>query len=272
MPELRARQRSGASRSTRTSSSADSYGPGQTVVANFEARRPGGAAAAGAQLHVTATLDGQLVFRDNARTSPSGTFPIEFRLPDKIDPGDGQLRVAVVNRGLRQSLAKPIPINLRKIEVAFYPNGGALVADLPNRVYFAAATPLGRPVQFSGTLVAERMGEGRDLGSGDRPVHTIRTIHQGMGVFSFVPHLGDTYRLKITDPEGLETDARLPEVAPGREVLLNTGAGVFAAGQPLRATLLATRAQAAFVGDRGLAGLASRPAGDDHPSGRAATS
>ena len=192
-------------------------------------------------MHITATLDGQLVFRDDARTSQSGTFPIEFRLPDTIDPGEGQLRVALVDRGERQSLTRPIPINLRKIEVAFYPEGGELVEGLENRVYFAASTPLGKPVRFSGRLLAKRAGEGKDYSDNDRAVRTVETIHDGMGVFSFVPHPGETYRLKITEPEGIETDAKLPAVAPDRELLLTTGTGVFAAGQPIRATILATR-------------------------------
>ena len=193
-------------------------------------------------MHVTATVDGQVVFEDDAHSGDAGTFPVEFRLPDTIVCGEGHLRVAVVDGSVRQSITKPIPIKLRRIDVAFYPEGGNLVAGLENRVYFAGRNPLGKPVRFSGVILASRAGGSERHGDNERPVRAIETICDGMGVFSLVPRAGETYRLKITEPEGMETDAKLPEVAAGRDVLLTTGTGVFAAGQPVQATVQTAKA------------------------------
>ena len=126
--------------------------------------------------------------------------------------------------------------------MAFYPEGGDLVAGLENRVYFVGRNPLGKPVRFSGVILASRAGDSERHGDNERPVRAIETIYEGMGVFSFVPRAGETYRLKITEPEGIENEAKLPEVAAGRDVLLTTGTGVFAAGQPVQATVRAAKA------------------------------
>ena len=45
------------------------YGPGDTVVADFSALRPEGDAAAGAELHVAAVLDGKPIHAHSARAS-----------------------------------------------------------------------------------------------------------------------------------------------------------------------------------------------------------
>ena len=56
----------------------DSYGPGQTVAADFKAQRAEGGAAAGAKLHLVATIDGQKTFEKDTQTSDAGTFHVEF--------------------------------------------------------------------------------------------------------------------------------------------------------------------------------------------------
>ena len=137
----------------------DSYGPGQTVAADFKAQRAEGGAAGGAKLRVLATVDGQTVFDKNTQATDAGTLHIEFPLPKKIERGDGQLAVIIDDGGARETQAKTIPINLGKIDVTFYPEGGELAAGLENRVYFVARNPQGKPVDLSGTLVAERPGD-----------------------------------------------------------------------------------------------------------------
>ena len=70
----------------------DSYAPGDTVVADFLAERAEGGPAAGAPLRIIATVDGQAVYD---RSTPRPTTPAptrsKFKLPEKIERGDGQL-------------------------------------------------------------------------------------------------------------------------------------------------------------------------------------
>ena len=207
----------------------DSYGPGQTVAADFKAQRAEGGAAGGAKLRVLATVDGQPVFDRNTQTTDAGTLHVEFPLPKNIEHGDGQLAVIIDDGGARETEAKTIPINLGKIDVTFYPEGGELAAGLESRAYFVARNPQGKAVDFSGTLVAEQPG---DRGPVDQSI-PVQTAYEGMGAFSFTPTAGTTYRLKISEPAGVSNEPKLPAVSADSEVVLNGGAGVFAAGKPL---------------------------------------
>jgi alpha-2-macroglobulin-like protein len=205
----------------------DSYAAGQTVTADFKAQRAEGGAAAGAKLHVVATVDAQTVFDKNVQANDAGSLQIEFKLPEKIQRGDGQLSVAIDDGGTRETLAKTIPINLGKIDVAFYPEGGDLAAGLENHVYFVGRNPLGKPVHLTGMVVASGPG------AAEQTIAAVETSYEGMGSFHFTPRAGQTYRLKVTSPPDVKNEPRLPEAAPDRRVALSAGAGVFAAGAPL---------------------------------------
>ncbi len=207
----------------------DSYSPGDTVVADFLAERADGGPAAGASLRVLATLDGQTVHEEQAEADDAGAYRVEFDLPKKIERGDAQLAVIVDDGGTRETAAETIPINLGRVDVEFFPEGGDLVAGLENRVYFVARDPLGKPVHIEGVVVNP---------DGDA-VALAQTVHEGMGSFTFMPASGRRYRLLIRNPEGCDNEPSLPEANAEREVVLNTGIGVFEPGAPLEFNLRA---------------------------------
>jgi len=208
----------------------DSYTPGDEVVADFIAERAEGGAAADAQLRIVATVDGETVFLKNERADQSGAFQVKFELPDEIQRGDGQLAVIVDDGGTRETIAKTIPINLGKVEVAFYPEGGDLVAGLENRVYFIGRDPLGEPVHVEGIIT----------GSSGAEVALAETTHEGMGSFSFMPAADEKYHLKITSPAGVDHKPELPEVSTEQKIVLSTGSGVFDSSAPLEFNIRAS--------------------------------
>ncbi len=216
----------------------DSYGPGQTVAADFKAQRAEGGAAGGAKVRLLATVDGQTVLERNTQTTDAGTLHVEFPLPKNIEHGDGQLAVIIDDGGSRETEAKTIPINLGKIDVTFYPEGGELAAGLENRVYFVARNPQGKPVDLTGTLVAEQSG---DRGTVDQSI-PVQTAYEGMGSFSFTPTAGTKYRLKITQPLGVSNEPKLPAVSAESDVVLSTGPGVFSAGKPIELSIRSAKA------------------------------
>jgi uncharacterized protein YfaS (alpha-2-macroglobulin family) len=215
----------------------DSYGPGQTVAADFKAQRAEGGAAAGAALRIVATVDGKPVFEQATKTTDAGSLHIEFKLPDKIEQGDGQLAVIIDDGGSRETEAKTIPISLGKIDVSFYPEGGDLVPGLENRVYFVARNPQGKPVDLAGTLLVEE-ADGSSRVEESIPV---KTVYEGMGAFRFRPTAGAVYRLKINEPAGVSNQPKLPAVSTQRDVVLDAGAGVFAADKPLEFNVKAVK-------------------------------
>jgi hypothetical protein len=210
----------------------DSYAPGDAVVADFLAQRRDGTAAAVATLRIIATVDGEQIFTKNAQADDAGAFQVKFDLPDKIRRGDAQLAVVVDDGGNRETIAKTLPINLGKVDVTFYPEGGDLVAGLENRVYFTGRDPLGEPVHLEGAIVD---------GSGNK-IASLETTHEGMGSFSLIPRAQVKYRLKITSPADVTGEPELPDVSTRQNVVLSTGSGVFAAGEPLEFNVRASQA------------------------------
>lgn len=216
----------------------DSYAPGDEVVADFLAERAEGGAAAAAQLHISATVDGQTVFSSSPKAGPGGAHQIEFTLPKEIEKGEGTLSVIVDDGGNRETIAKTIPINLGKVEVQFYPEGGDLVAGLENRVYFFGHDPLGEPVDIK---------TGRILDSQGREVARAATYHEGRGMFRFTPAADEQYRLEITEPADVQVKGDLPAVSKTLPIVINTGGGVFAAGQLVELDILAREADIPLV-------------------------
>ncbi len=210
----------------------DSYAPGDTVAADFSVKRPEGGPALAAKLHVSATVDGQTVLEKDVQPDKAGTFRIELKLPEKIARGDGQLAVTVSDGGARETIAKAIPINLGKVDVHFYPEGGDLAAGLENRVYFVCQDPLGKPLHISGVVVNEN----------GRTMAAVETIREGMGQFSFTPQPGESYRLKIIAPAGIKDEPKLPAAAADCPIVLTTGTGVFGPSEMLEFNIRSSKA------------------------------
>ena len=209
----------------------DSYAPGDRVVADVSVDRADGAHAAGATLRSIATVDGKTVFDGSRALEKSGKTQVEFQLPRGIERGDGQLAIIVDDGGTQETIAKTIRINVGRIDVSFYPEGGELVAGLENRVYFVGRNPLGKPAHLEGQVVD----------SAGRAVAQVKTAHKGLGSFTFTPATGQTYSLKLSNPPAVSSQPALPAINPQRHVVLSTGPGVFEAGQPLAVELRSDR-------------------------------
>ncbi len=164
-----------------------------------------------------------------------GQYTLVVRSPDQTFAAQRQ---PLVVRRHAATAAKESAITPGKVEVAFFPEGGSLAAGLENRVYFVARNSRHQPIPLSGAIIAqEHQGGGRN-----EEVATLQTTFGGMGTFSFLPQPGETYRLKITSPKGLKDEPKLPEVTPDRDLVLTTGAGVFAAEKPLEFNIRAAKA------------------------------
>ncbi|MEX2118991.1 MAG: MG2 domain-containing protein [Pirellulales bacterium] len=215
----------------------DSYTPGDTVVADLAATQAEGPAASAAQLNIVASVDGQVVHQATAATDAAGRAQIEFALPETIERGDAQLSVIIDDGGAAETIAKTIPINLGRVAVSFYPEGGELVAGLENRVYFDARDPLGDPVHVEGHVVDD----------GGRKMAQLKTIHDGMGSFRLTPEAGRKYQLELTSPAGVTTNDSLPDPNDKAWLVLDTGDGVFEAAAPLELSLQAARTDRPIV-------------------------
>ena len=164
-----------------------------------------------------------------------GQYTLVVRSPDQAFPP--QKQPLVLGRHPAAQGKKDV-LKPGKVQVTFFPEGGSLVAGLENRVYFVARNSLGEPIPLSGTRLAKE----QDSASRDEEVATLQTTFGGRGAFSFTPQSGETYRLKITRPKGVTEEPKLPQAAADRDVVLTTGAGVFAAEKPLEFNIRAAKA------------------------------
>ena len=86
-------------------------------------------------------------------------------------------------------------------KVAFYPEGGDLVRNLPTKVAFSVLDEDGRHAQVMGILTDQ---DGND-------VATVSADESGRGVFALTPTAA-SYQLSITTLNGKRMDFRLPEI------------------------------------------------------------
>ncbi len=210
----------------------ESYIPGDTVTADFSVKRQEGGPVPAAKLHLLATVDGQTLLEKDVQPDKAGKFRIELKLPEKIARGNGQVAVTVSDGGTRETISKAIPINLGKVDVHFYPEGGDLAAGLENRLYFVCQDSLGKPLHITGVVENEK----------GRTMAAVETIREGMGQFSFTPQAGESYRLKIMAPADVKDEPKLPAAVTDCPIVLTTGTGVFGPSEALEFNVRSSKA------------------------------
>jgi hypothetical protein len=177
------------------------YGPGDTVVASVNVKRPTGEVLGGQTLVANIQLDGAALPRVEVTTDARGDAAVRFELPERIVKGDGLLTVLIEDGGITESVSKRIPIVMQTMDVSLFPEGGDLVNGLPSRVYFDARDPFGEPADVDGRVVDDRGEE----------IATFSSHKNGLGRFGFVPQAGRSYHVEITAPVGIDQRFPLPE-------------------------------------------------------------
>ncbi len=180
------------------------YGPGDTVVATVNVKRPTGEVLADQALVANIQLDGAALPRVEVTTDSRGDASLRFELPERIAKGDGLLTVLIEDGGITESVSKRIPIVMQSMDVSLYPEGGDLVNGLPSRVYFDARDPFGEPADVEGRLVDDRGEE----------IARFTSHKNGLGRFGFVPREGRSYHVEITSPANIDQHYDLPAAHP----------------------------------------------------------
>ena len=176
------------------------YSEGEQVNATVEIKRPTGEVLANKVLTAVITVDGAELPRVKVTTKADGSALVKFDLPPTITVGEGLLSILVEDGGITESISKSIPIIQKKLSLAFFPEGGKMVAGLPTRLYFEAKTLLGKPADVEGYLID-------DLGN---KIEKFSTYKNGLGRLEFTPATGRTYKAKISHPATVTEQYALP--------------------------------------------------------------
>ena len=176
------------------------YGAGDEVTATVTVKRPTGEPLGEHPLRAHIRVDGQDLEPVKFTTNEEGGGLVRFTLPATMERGDGLLTVLVDDGGVTESVSKRVPIVLKKVRFAFFPEGGQMVEGLPTRLYFEARNTIGKPADV----------EGRVVDDAGNPVARFSTFKDGLGRIDFTPGTGRTYRAEITRPVGVTERYPLP--------------------------------------------------------------
>ena len=195
-----------------------SYGPGDVVQAKFTVADQG-QPLANARLKISVEANGREIPLSAApsATTSSGTAAIRFTLPQH-ELRDARLSVTVTTNGIVETIVRPIPLVTRQLFVEFFPEGGDLIAGVPNRVYFRVTNTNGKPADLEGTLT-----------DGFHELTTVKTLtdpehpgaNQGLGVFEFTPRLGQNYVVRLKSPLSVVPPCSTPSSPPAAALLGN---------------------------------------------------
>jgi hypothetical protein len=201
------------------------YGPGDEVQALCKAVSADKGPLKNRPVYAVVQIDGQTYDANGQpsgqqlrfQTNDQGKVVVRFKLPAAIARGLGSLQVTFDDGGSPETMVRPLPIVLKKLDVEMYPEGGDLAAGLKSRVYFQVRTTLSKPADLKG----EVLEDGKPMGVTVETLHDDREpgVNQGMGVFELTPRTGHKYELRIDSPVGIAQRPVLPAVAKEGVVL-----------------------------------------------------
>jgi hypothetical protein len=162
-----------------------------------------------------------------------------FAVPLPADLPAGVARVPLTLQfadGMKRTAEIPLAPTIFAID--FFPEGGELVAGVPNRVFYRVRSSTGQAVGGGGQVILQAVGKNDIVDS---------TYKLGMGYFDFVPHPKESYTVSITTPTkvesvkdpfaklGMRTDGVVMQIADLSDEGAPKAVGV--QGEPIRVTL-----------------------------------
>ena len=198
----------------------ETYSPGESGSAEIEVERVEGGIPAGAAVRGALVLDGVEVWNEVGSLDERGVAVFRFQIPEEVERGEARFAARVTDGGTVETAVEPFVVPVGGLQVAFFPEGGDLVAGIQNRIYAEVTDVLGRPSSARGRVVD---ADGRE-------VVAFETEHQGRARFELTPVAGEHYTLELEDED---TDpVPLPRSIPGSAALRSL-ADSTAAGAPV---------------------------------------
>jgi len=161
-----------------------------------------------------------------------GVQRFSAQLPEKLEEGARfvPLTLEFEDGKTKQEFRGVVPIGPTDYDVDFFPEGGDLVAGVPNRVYYRVRTRDGDAVMSDGRVI---------LMAGNNEFIDSR-YHLGLGYFDFTPNTKEVYSVRITTPaktaEIAQPFAKVGGIRP-TGVVLHIPSAVGKQGDAIRVTL-----------------------------------
>ncbi len=177
------------------------YGKGDDVVAKLELNTNENKPLANKKVKLKAQLAGKDLEEKSVTTDAVGKVNLKFTLPKELNTTDGIVNALIDFEGSTESISRSIPIVLNDINLEFFPEGGDMVSGMNSRIAFRATNEFEKAADVEGVIVDSKGAF----------VQQFSSFHFGMGAVEFIPKAGETYKARITKPEGILKEYELPE-------------------------------------------------------------
>ena len=149
-------------------------------------------------------------FKGKGKTGNDGEIAFDFSNTPQQGPLSGKILATIVLPD-KQKVLKTIPIKATSTvaDVQFFPEGGALVENLPSKVAFKAIGADGLGIATTGTVVDN---EGTEITK-------FTSAYLGMGNFILNPQPEKTYTAVLKFPDGSEQKVSIPKAKPNGYVI-----------------------------------------------------
>jgi TonB-dependent SusC/RagA subfamily outer membrane receptor len=181
-----------------------------TVTADINYTDANGIAYSGNAVNYLVMLDNKVLTKGKATTDANGNILINLPADNADLLKQGRIVTHIAGTG-DGTVYKNIPVRTMAglADVQFFPEGGNMINGLPAKVAFKAIGTDGLGITIKGTVTNTK---GEEMAQ-------ITTSHLGMGVFTFTPQAGDTYKANISYPDGTKASVVLPKAADNGYVL-----------------------------------------------------
>ncbi|MCW3464089.1 MG2 domain-containing protein [Chitinophaga nivalis] len=223
----------------------DYYAAGETIWFKGYITLQGGPAIQATNLYVELLDKNNNVVQKKILAISNAGAPGNIELPETQKPGVYQLRAYtawMLNFDPAFSYSRSIEIfdpakkaapvadtTAPDFAIQFFPEGGNLIAGQANQVAFKAIDNNGYPIEVTGVV---KNGKGANSG-------TIKSIHDGMGVFEITPaNAQDSYQAVVKSSKGQTKTVALPaaQLTGASLKIFNKGSRIFYQAVPANAS------------------------------------
>jgi hypothetical protein len=149
--------------------------------------------------------DKQEFLTGKGKTGANGTGEIVFLTPSMQNGSPMMVSLDISPGNSRLNLTSKIPLASERINIKFFPDGGALVSGIPQMVIYEALDQLGNPVSIKADIIDDK----------GIFVTTTSTIQPGLGILSLLNNNVTALRMRIISDIGKGQETQLPSNSPG---------------------------------------------------------
>ena len=161
------------------------------------------------EFEVMVKTDDKVYPRQKMTTNAQGMIQGTMEIPNTEKSPYIELVAVANNKLYNTSRSFFIPVHHTQKHLSFFPEGGHLVAGIPNRVGFKATNRQGLGVSVKGHIV----------NTAGKKVTEFQSTHLGMGSVAFTPQANQKYTAVITQQNHPEQRFELPKSLPQGFVL-----------------------------------------------------